>query len=574
MLVSICVICLNDYQESYMKKYILLLLSVCLLAVSCTTASIASSDDELDLEARLMDGTYRLEKAEQSYLDTDCYELQKVRYSTTVVDETLQYMNIWIPSAYVNEDGTFNWDNELNGYTASTAPVIFRNNCSGWMSSNPENDTENKIGLDSYMKNGFIYVACGARSRDANNGQAEDHLNWGKAPAPIVDLKAGIRFLRANKGVIPGDTDKIITVGGSGAGQMSALLGASGDMAEYYPYLYELGAAGIEYVNGQYQSTISDSVFGSMVYYPITDLDNSDMAYAWVRLGAGDTSLKMTWPSPIDIQFTPFQYELEKDLAEHYIEYLNGLAIEDEEGKPLTLEGIREGSYYQAVLENLSSCLRAYLATLSVQEQEDYVSLLLSTGDWITVDENRNISITDIDGFIRNAGTGTAATAGKPLARNKNIPGFDSFSKDAENNAFGYSDDIAVHYSRSLAEVLTGNLEKYNDLMTEEEKANVTEFLKDFEGEKGSFIADQAYLMNPVTILKEGEGRVAKEWRIRSGTADQHASLFAVSYNLACLARLSGADVDYSLVWAMPHFNENEGYSTGTFVEWVNEITK
>ena len=40
------------------------------------------------------------------------------------------------------------------------------------------------------------------------------------------------------------------------------------------------------------------------------------------------------------------------------------------------------------------------------------------------------------------------------------------------------------------------------------------------------------------------------------------------------LAALSkGSTIDYSLVWDMPH-GSNEGTSTGTFIEWVNSISK
>ena len=36
---------------------------------------------------------------------------------------------------------------------------------------------------------------------------------------------------------------------------------------------------------------------------------------------------------------------------------------------------------------------------------------------------------------------------------------------------------------------------------------------------------------------------------------------------------MNGIDIDYSLVWNMQHGN-NEGTSTGTFIDWVNKISK
>lgn len=55
-----------------------------------------------------------------------------------------------------------------------------------------------------------------------------------------------------------------------------------------------------------------------------------------------------------------------------------------------------------------------------------------------------------------------------------------------------------------------------------------------------------------------------------SGTADQHTS-FSVGYNIGLAASMLGYDVDYHMVWNMGHGSE-EGNSTGTFIDWINEI--
>ncbi|MBQ1490707.1 MAG: hypothetical protein IIZ39_02000, partial [Blautia sp.] len=321
----------------------LLISSLCLMAVPVMGQEQSAS---LDMAASLADGTYKVEPAAQEYITEPCYEIAGVRYCENILSEEFQYLNIWIPAAYVNEDGTFNWEAEVNGYTAATAPIVFRNNCAGWFSSSPENDGENMCSFNEIISSGYIFVSCGARSRNANNGEAEpNHVSVGKAPAPIVDLKAGIRFLRLNQGVIPGDTDHIISIGGSGAGEMSTLVGATGNMSEYYPYLYAIGAAGIEHDadTDTYTSTINDDVFGCMAYYPITDIDNADIAYAWMRVNSGEDGVHTNDPFPTDADFSQFQLALQEDGAAAYVDYLNGLGLKDEEGKELTLTGIREG---------------------------------------------------------------------------------------------------------------------------------------------------------------------------------------------------------------------------------------
>ena len=87
---------------------------------------------------------------------------------------------------------------------------------------------------------GWVVVSVGARGRDL---QSSDGAYYGKAPAVIVDLKAAVRYLRSNKGRVPGDPDKIVSDGTSAGGAVSTLLGASGDSPMYDKYLSELGAA-------------------------------------------------------------------------------------------------------------------------------------------------------------------------------------------------------------------------------------------------------------------------------------------------------------------------------------------
>ena len=72
-----------------------------------------------------------------------------------------------------------------------------------------------------------LVVACpGARGRTLRGADGR----WtGKAPAAIVDLKAAVRWLRAQADRMPGDTRRIVSNGTSAGGALSSLLGASGD---------------------------------------------------------------------------------------------------------------------------------------------------------------------------------------------------------------------------------------------------------------------------------------------------------------------------------------------------------
>ena len=506
----------------------------------------------------------------------DYYALKGLVFCDNPVSD-LQYLNIFIPSGYVKADGNgaaVGYDEEaiINGFTVRTAPVIFRNNCAGWMSSDPENMREAGNGFKDYMENGFIYVVCGARSRGLEG-------NVGKAPAPIVDLKAGIRYLRAHSDALPGNFDRIVSVGGSGAGEMSSLVGATGNMSQYYPYLYEIGAAGIAYdeATNTYTSNISDDVYACMAYYPIADIENADIAYAWMRCNSGETEVTGMQTAV----FSDFQLALQQDEAEAYVNYLNSLNLVDENGQKLELTGIREGTFYTQILANMSDALNAYLADMNTSAAAAYAEKLMATNSeeapWLLKNEDNTYSIINLDGFIQNAGNnGDEATIGQLFKRNKNIPGFDTFNLGAENNAFGSKDQDAVHYSASVAKILRDNYEKYS-VLDGFNKEEVDQYINDaLTGEYAEDIQAQTYLMNATAIMLNKaagteETDIAAKWRIRSGTADQHTS-FSIGYIMSLAVSYNDAEVDYSLVWAMIHGGEHEGTSTGTFVEWVNEL--
>ena len=535
-----------------MKKLLSLLLVLC-LALSLGGGVLAASGEPVGELSPLVLSDPAWELSE----DASYYALMNVPYCTNVVSPQYQYMNIYVPAVYMH-------GGSVDGYTAETAPIVLLNNCMGWMSSSPGAVNE------EYIAEGFVYVSCGARSRGAGeNGE-------GKAPAPVVDLKSAVRTLRLNADVIPGDENKIVSVGTSGGGQMSSILGASGNMDEYYPYLYENGAAGIELVDGRYVSTIKDDVYAAMCYCPITDIENADLAYAWTRYGIGETG-GMTMFSD-EFSFQEFHMALQEDMAIAYCEYINGLGLVNAEGEALTFDlkpdgspDPRSGSFYDQILENISASLNAWIEGEGYAEGssgemaggfEAYYATLTEPESWLKQNADGSWSVTDLDGFL----TGT------DLARNKDIPGFDTFLLDAENNAFGTKYEEAVHYSASVASVLE---EHYNEYV---EMAGAENYdLLNYIGQaKREDIVYQTSLMNSTHILLavaagEQESDFAPYWRTRNGTADEHTS-FSVAYNLAMAAQMAGAEsVDYSLVWEMVHGNI-EGTTTGTFAEWVHEI--
>ncbi len=582
-----------------MKKLISILICLCLLLsiAACGSEPVSAPEAEIDVVTTpepvptpeptpdpLVDqAALALDLSEAEWkksADGSYYQLKAVPFCTNVVAEKYQSMNIYVPAAYF-EGG------EVCGYTAETAPIVLQNNCSGWRSGTAGNVNS------TFIENGFVFVNCGARSRDAADGV-------GKAPAAVVDLKSAVRTLRANAEVIPGDEEKIISIGTSGGGQMSSILGASGDMEEYWPYLYENGAPGLLYDEAydSYISVIDDDVFGCMCYCPIADIENADLAYAWWRHDSGEIGFSGMFGGGGD--FSEFQLSLEQDLAIAYCEYINSLGIVNEDGELLCFEMAengrpdpRNGSFYDEVLENMSESLNALIAANTDDEGnfsytksagkgpggpggpggkggeattydslEAFLGSYSNTSDWLTKNEDGTFAVTDMAGFLNGTG----------LARNKDIPGFDSFDMSAENDAFGTADEKAVHFSTSVAAVLEKNYDKYAAL--DGFDASIVDSYIELANRED--IKKQAYLMNATAIMLDTaagkqDADFADHWRTRNGTADEHTS-FTIAYNLAMSALMAGAEsVDYSLVWAMGH-GDAEGTSTGTFVDWVHSI--
>ena len=195
----------------------------------------------------------------------DCYCAAGIVYCSNPAAPELQALNIYVPAAYRSGDGGRTSRTGAQ-YTAKTAPVVYYNDVGGYSECKPAPLTERNT---RFLQDGYVLVSAGARGRQT---RTRDGRAVGKAPAALVDLKAGIRWLRRHADDLPGDYEKIISVGTSAGGAMSALLGVSGNCAAFLPYLAEIGA----------EPDMRDDIFAAQCYCPIVDLEHADMAYEWM----------------------------------------------------------------------------------------------------------------------------------------------------------------------------------------------------------------------------------------------------------------------------------------------------
>lgn len=313
-------------------------LMTCLL-----TACGSSSIGKTETEDTPQDGSIvtNLEKIDMSkwmyHSDDNVYYQTGIPYCETPADTAYETLAVFVPGDYFsgtdNGDGTYtckvNSDANVNGYTAQSAPIAMPIETPGYSA---QAALTGYTSLTEYMEAGLVYVHAGCRGRDAG------------APAGVTDLKAAIRYLRYTDETTPGDAEKIFVFGMSGGGAQSAIVGAAGDSALYEPYLEQIGA-----VQG-----VSDAVYGSMDWCPITNLDSADEAYEWMmgvtRSGLSDD-----------------EQAISDALAASFADYINQAGIKDEAGNVLTLEesadGIYQaGSYYDYILGVIEASLNHFLS--------------------------------------------------------------------------------------------------------------------------------------------------------------------------------------------------------------------
>lgn len=541
--------------------------------------------------------------------DNNVYWQIGVVYVSNPAATDYESLGIYVPGEYLTAtdsgDGTvtavLNTEATVNGYTALTAPVVFSVNTPGYSAAAaPTSYSYEQI--SSYMESGFIYVQAGLRGRDNGYNASGSLIFSGGAPWGVTDLKAAVRYVRYNKDVLPGDTNSIFVFGMSGGGAQTAVMGATGDSALYYPYLEAVGAAMTD-ADG---NPISDAVLGAMAWCPITSLDYADAAYEW-NMGqyvSDGTRAADTWTSA-----------LSADLAEAYAQYINALGLTDENGSPLTLEvsesGIyTAGSYYDYLLAVIEESLNNFLAdttfpytptvgggfgggmrggnmtppsgeipnaastaaNTTYETVADYIASLNAEVEWVTYDAAANTaSITSVADFV----------AYGSKSPSKSVGAFDDLNRgQAENNVFGNDTSDNLHFDAVLADLLAQNQAAYA-AFADWDTSYVEAYASDLTAldALGSSIQNRQNMYNPMYyLLAYYDGyqtsTVAPYWRIHTGI-EQGDTATTVEMNLAlALESYEGVEsVEFATVWDQGHTTaERTGSSTDNFIAWVNEI--
>jgi len=400
-------------------------------------------------------------------------------YVANPVDAKYQSLNFYAPAEYFE-------GKSVNGFTAATAPIFFPNSVGGYMPGLPA--SADKAGIPGAfggpgsaggpgmpppgfggmsarpntiaeaLAHGYVVAAPGARGRTLKDASG---AYTGKAPACIVDLKAAVRYLRHNDQLMPGDANKIISNGTSAGGALSALVGATGNSADYEPYLKAIGAAGER-----------DDIFAASCYCPITDLDHADAAYEWLFSGVNTYKGHGGNGGTLSAE----QIKIADELKPLFPDYLNGLNLKKSDGTALVLAADGNGTFKEYVKSFVLASAQKALAG-----GKDLSSLT-----WIMI---RDGTVTDLD-FEKYLAY---------VSRQKTPPAFDALNLGApENNLFGTAAIDSQHF---------------------------TEFGKNHSSDHTLADAAIVKLMNPLDYIGAPGVTTAPHWRIRHGTADRDTAL-------------------------------------------------
>lgn len=461
---------------------------------------------------------------------------ENIVYCAAPVDP-IQKLNLYVPEDYYNGA-------RHNGYTLHTAPIFVPNTVGGYLPGPADCPGLDRFGRPNAafraLEHGYIVVCIGVRGRTSGHQnteffegsktiaeQQETGHSVGKAPAFIVDLKAGIRWLRKNRMFVPGDTERIVSSGTSAGGALSALAGASGNSPLYSDELAAIGA-----VNER------DNIFAANCYCPIHNLENADAAYEWMFCGHDHFSTirmsvqdgKIVQKGTTGVQ-TEQQKQISRELKALFPAYLNGLDLKAADGTPLTLNEDGTGSFLDALKAEVMCAAQKELDTHHTAQALSGIAVAGSEVEqqsYLTI-ENGKVVALDWEGFV------TAIT------RMKTAPAFDALDMNSpENEEFGTEEIQRQHF---------------------------TVYGQAHDTAGGTLAAPEIIAkMNPLTFL--GKADTAKYWHIRHGSYDRDTAL-SIPFILQTALKNQGCSVDFAFPWGLPHSGD---YDLNELFSWIDGL--
>lgn len=395
------------------------------------------------------------------------------------------------------------------------------------------------------LKRGFVVVSYGARSR--SNG-ATDGKYLGHSPATAVDTKAAIRYLRANRDFIKTiNTDKIIANGTSGGGAMTSLICASGNNPDFFPYLYEVGAAGISRAeDGSYinDGNIGDNVFAGMAYCPITDLGNADAAYEFTY-NATRAKLYESGNLAYDVASAEDVMRRSDALKARYADYVNSLGLKRKDGSALTADNLND-----EIVALMRTEIEESIREIGLEKMRaDIDGAQWHGNNWLVLNDDGSYSY-DFEAHKYFVAMNTKLKIAPAFSNS----GLYEPQQQNEDNLFGTRDQ-----DYSPFEFVSWNEDtKANTVGKDDTGLDWDEYMKT---DAGKALALQIKMTCPFEYLaNDAEADVAPYWYVRWGMKDRDSSfaLETVFYH-ELLNNKKIKDLNFEFAWLFPHSGNYDG---------------
>ena len=502
-----------------------------------------------------------------------------------------QLINIYIPENATADSPIMLYVNN-GGWTSNSYPT---NTLTDGRDYNGQTD---KAGVA--LKEGYVIVSYGGRSR-AN--EPVDGKYLGHSPSIMTDTKAVVRYLRFNKKALPaGDTEKIIVTGTSGGGALSTVVAASGNSPDYYPSLYEIGAAGISRkADGTFESApgYGDNVFGVIAYCPITDLGHACPAYEWIF---GDTRKALYASGEMSYPYADETTILETSdaLAAMYGAYVDGLGLKDDAGQAITAGNLRD--YIAALMrEEIGKSIEEFGVEQMTKDVEQAIRRRGFSGPMGgRGGQGGPGGQRGPGGFQPGQQGGPGGQSAQPTEHRVNN-GWVVFNADG---TFTYDLDKHLAYLARYTTLkvapafsntgLYGNAQSEDTLFGSEtdpyspfnawswdHDAQTNQVGRDDTGlswedflqtEDGRRLALQVKMASAIDYLIEGKSDTAPFWYVRHGMDDRDTS-FAVEATLFAAVKNSAkvTDANVGFAWLRPHSGD---YDVPEAYTWLKDILK
>lgn len=496
----------------------------------------------------------------------------------------------------VNNAGWFaSYQGGLNGWDGTAAITSTNYRGADIVDGGSYSSTSDTDKRGAALARGFVYINMASRSRGAAapEGAYSDGIHQGKAPAAIVDAKAAVRWLRLNDSTMFGNANRIVVNGTSGGGAQSTQLAATGNSAEYFPYLKAAGAAGID-ANGK--SSISDSIYAVVAYCPIQDMGSADLAYEWMY-NVLNTRALVSADQKAGLIVDASGSELVRaanpdptgsiELMNKFVTYQAGLGLKTDTGAALTTDNM-----LAALQGEIRSAASAYVkAGNSIVAYDAYGTAaangvaggsgtLYYKNDFINVDSSGTVSYFNMSNYLKFVAK---------QARLKAMPSFDQVGQTAilsttatgdttaagatiygnyhggESNLFGTAAQVYSNFTDYAWNNNNGG-DAVNAAQADVGLLN-TGYTWSVQPQR-DFVLNQYRMINALPYIGKTDG-ITRHWRIRNGARDRDTS-FTVAYNIsrALKADSKVKTVDFALHWDQGHAGN---YDVQSAFAWIDQ---